>query len=456
MLRDVVNIIGWLERDRDSTWQERQARDRALALKNPAFARQNKLQRVFFWWRAINGDHAVAGAGADVVRLFYWVSAFVLVAGLIGGGGVAGAVLDYDGSTPINLFSALAWLVLLPICTLFLSLLIPLVQSRGMINSFNLGAIVAAVLKSRLSGAASALTMLGGSAEKYFRWRLMFGSQLFALGYSIGACAVLLFIGTVSDLAFTWGTTLNVGVEPVYAFVRFLSLPWAGLLPDSVPDFSLVVESRHFRLENSANKLSAVNLTKWWQFLLLAVLFYGVLLRSLTLITTGLCLRYAARQLLLNHPQTVALIERLESPEISGQALSEEQLDHRQHDRSETQNEITTQVACVISWHGALPAYNLLPATVISLRNEQQLADYAHELTIAKHSGLPIQVVCKGWEPPLLEFQDLLCAIRERIGQDVAIIVTPVDIQGAPAREHDKAIWRGSLAHLHDPGLTVQ
>jgi hypothetical protein len=65
-------------------------------------------------------------------------------------------------------------------------------------------------------------------------------------------------------------------------------------------------------------------------------------------------------------------------------------------------------------------------------------------------------VLTRGWEPPLLEFGDLLGVVRELVGDAASITVVPMDVTSTGIASADRAVWAHSLARLRDPRLYVQ
>ena len=64
-------------------------------------------------------------------------------------------------------------------------------------------------------------------------------------------------------------------------------------------------------------------------------------------------------------------------------------------------------------------------------------------------------IFTKGWEPPLLEFNDFVLFLRELVGSEVSLTVVPVGLSGTAVEVADRRIWARSLARLGDPRLYV-
>ena len=64
-------------------------------------------------------------------------------------------------------------------------------------------------------------------------------------------------------------------------------------------------------------------------------------------------------------------------------------------------------------------------------------------------------IFTKGWEPPLLEFNDFALFLREIMGSEVSFTVVPVSLSGTTVEVADRRIWARSLARVGDPRLYV-
>lgn len=481
MLRDVVNIQHWLDNDPETAWRDRLVRDREIDLSNPVESPHNsqhglttteKLARVLYWWQQVNGgQHADTqvdssiSPGHDVEAFFNWATMLTALLGCLLGGSAAMTVLHYNGTSPINVLVVLGCLILAPLITLVGSLFLPFISPRSALGSINLGAIVQSAIRVRYRHLDEnfSLTSPGIASpgmEKYFRWRLMFNSQVFGLAFSLAALAVLLFKVALTDLAFAWGTTLSIGSEGFYSAVRIIAAPWASFLPQAVPDQVLIAASRYYRLGDNLEGVSAAALTGWWLFVAMSLAVYGVLLRSILLVIALQRTRAALQYAFLNHPQLVALVERLNTSLITSVAETTEEVSAGHQGHNLASDGTLDAPARVFSWHQApVPRAirgNEISVQMIDLGNERDINEHVEPLNELAKEHLSVWFICKGWEPPLLECHDVLQALRASLGPSPAIVVTPVDEEGVGSVDEDKNMWRESLAKLNDPHLYVQ
>jgi hypothetical protein len=72
---------------------------------------------------------------------------------------------------------------------------------------------------------------------------------------------------------------------------------------------------------------------------------------------------------------------------------------------------------------------------------------------------LPVAVLVKAWEPPLLELQDFLAALRDALGDGRVVALVPVarDARGEPVAPDAgvRATWRRAVEQSGDPWLLL-
>lgn len=454
MLVEAIDIPHWLERDRQTNWRDRVARDRKLGVDDAGPTQSVK--RVLHWWQALDKDVQEPSAGSEIARLFRHLSWTMLAAGTVSGMCLSSAVLHYDGSQPINVLVVLGWLVFLPFVFLVISVCLPWSATTSFGSEANIGAVILAFLKRRNPAAEAFFSAqrTNLSREKLLRWRLMLCSQQFGLAFSLAALGTLLFRVGFSDLAFGWSTTLSLDTDTVAGLFQSTAMPWAGWLADGVPTSELVAQSRYYRLEQGARVLSAETLTTWWLFVTMCLAVYGVGLRLVALTVAMLGYRNATRGMLLGHSEVIALVDRLNTPILSGQASTTEARDTHS-DTEVARFDPSVHADLVILWNGARGTASD-GGRVIEAGGERGInEDLDAVRDLEPPSNGIVRVVTKAWEPPLLELHDYLKALRERFGGGTSIVVHPVGEIDDTADARDIAVWRRSLARLQDPEVYV-
>jgi hypothetical protein len=480
VLAEAVDIRRWLREDRATPDAERLARDRAIGRDLPP---RDDLARIRAWWRRVRQDAAAESAqrslGARVEAARMLGSAGLFLVGALLGAGVAAVALAYDGRSPINLFALLGVLVALPlVLLLFTLLLIPgrlpgLRAVQNVAAGFHVGRWFGAWLDRFLGAELFAPGMhTGGAASTFSRWQFVIFSQWLALGFYVGALLVALLRVAFTDLAFGWGTTLQINPDLVHAWTGFVSAPWALWLPQAVPDAGLVEASRIFRLEQGRLPPERVELLgRWWPFVLMTILVYGALPRLSLMLIGSWRLRRATQALLRNDPEVTALLDRLDAPlvRLERQAADETPTVDGGEAAPPPRETATARGLVLLIWNAAVTleqgrewlAANLAVEAAaaaevgILQREAERRAILAGVRDEVKSAVRRVIVLTKGWEPPLLEFVDFLGVLRGELGADCSITVVPLDVSGSAVPTAGRDVWARALARVADARLYV-
>lgn len=487
-LSDLLDAVVALDSDADNDLEQRRRRDRAIGRElqqshgNPAAQLRG--------WVAQQRQSLRLSGGARGMQLYHLIGLLLTLAGLLGGWGLASAVLSYDGEQPINIVSALALLILPQILLLLLWLLSAV--AGGLPGLRNLGTTLGLLNPGRLAGYIAArfgaadnenrnssLSMLWGVDNAALlapvaRWLFSFWSQLFALSFNVGALLCAFFLVTSSDLAFVWSTTLSISDHSFHQLVNTLAAPWGSLLPSAAPSQELVATSRYYRLEEgslvgtAAIPLLSVALGQWWQFLLAALICYGLLPRLLTLCFSWYRLQVQLRKALCNLPGAPELLARMNSPLVSTSAAQPEQaLEVPAADVQQKAAETHEVVAGpVIDWSGACNDQQAVETALVGLGVQvqaflraggKQSPQQDRELvkSLCRSNTDTIAVVVKSWEPPLLDIVDFLAALRAQCPARTALLVLLLG-DGSAVTPTDLETWQCTLAQLGDAQLHIE
>lgn len=470
LLADALDLEDWLNTDRNLAYETRLERDRSIGR---TLDEKDPLQRLLMWWRAVSqrsAEEADSPTGMRVVRLRALFSLILSLVGLLMGGFVASAALAYDGSYPVNLLMLLGVLVGVPALLLVLTLLaLPGWLPGGRLlgdafAAFSLGRWAMSWLARAVSSTQTTLLFDPSRYSRFTRWQLVVFSQWFAVGFFAGVLLAMWLLVAFTDLAFGWSTTLQLRSDDVHRAFALLAMPWTGWLPAAVPDQALTEASRYLR---GADIAAPERLGGWWPFVMMAVLCYGLLPRLLLLIAGAWRLRAATRHWLLDSPEVVALLDRLDSPSLTFTAEPELAAD-AQTGRALVPEPLTdAQGVVLLTWNEALVATDArrfasevlkLPAAEafeFSTRDSQQQRQQQLAAVAAQPGAQSrLVILAKGWEPPLLEFLDFLEQLRARTPQ-ASIAVAPVDVSGSVIKESDRDVWARTLARSQDPKTYV-
>jgi len=488
VLAAAVDVRRWLQDDRQTPFAERLTRDRAIGrLLDPD---ADEAARVLSWWARIQAQGAgavpavasSASLGMRVVRYRRMAGIVLTLLGAALGAAVAGVAFAYDGRHPVNLFTLFGILVAFPAIMLLLTLaLLPArpVRPGGVLAALNAARWAGAAL-DRLLGAELFAPGFGAPAglAGFARWQLLVFSQWLAVGFFVGALLLALLRVTFTDLAFGWSTTLQIAAVDVHRWLAGLALPWARWLPQAVPDLSLIEASRYFRGGgNTLDEARAARLGDWWPFVFMVISVYGLAPRLLLLAAGSWRLQRATRGLLCNDSEVTALLDRLTAPMVVlGGDREEQGLPASTAATPAPEGMSAQHEALVVVWNEALaePALRawldgwlgarlqVRAAAVLALdaRASERAQRDALVTLAAEHGGTPaarrLIVVTRGWEPPLLEFNDFLGLIRELLGMAPSITVVPIDVSGTRVAPAEREVWAKTLARLRDPRLYVQ
>lgn len=203
-----------------------------------------------------------------------------LVAMLSGISAVLGLLDRERGGINVSLFLAILiggqWLVLLLACTAWL-------MRRRAAEGFSglqavLGKLARRLAGNRDDGWWNHLMDGGGPARAAVLWRLARLAQTAGVCFNLGILLGLAGLVLVRHIGFYWETTTDLAMRALLLdVVKFLSLPWAAVLPGAVPDAGVIETSRW--LPGTSAGL-APGPSQWWEFLLMATLCWGLLPRA--------------------------------------------------------------------------------------------------------------------------------------------------------------------------------
>ncbi len=457
MLGTIIDIHDWLDRDQQTSYEERLARDRAVLARSPS----GDAARVLAWWRAMNAE---GGHGVRVDRARRQAAIVLCFAGLLAGWIGGAAAFAYDGGAPINLLVVLGVLVVAPGGLALVSLLAAAARGAGWsvfgdrISVTSIGRWGLAWI-SRYAGGHFDLSRNAVSRTGF--WQLFVFSQYFALCFFAGVLIVGLGMVAFTDLAFGWSSTLRIDAEHVYQWFATLAAPWSEWWRDAAPTLELVRESRYYRLESgSVEAQRAAALGGWWPFVLACLLVWGLVPRLVMLVLGRVRLRRALEAYLLGNAEVVALLDRLQSPDVSFT------------DEHETENRApstgvppplavpTGRDTVWLGWNGALDTptardwlASMSAGPVIALGSLDSDAEIASRLAGLK-GAKRVVVGAKGWEPPTLELTDFLRQVRSSVGESCTLVIVPVALEGG-VDQASRAIFGDAIKRLADARIYV-
>ncbi|MGE5152421.1 MAG: DUF2868 domain-containing protein [Bdellovibrio bacteriovorus] len=281
--------------------------------------------------------------GSAFVRSQRLVTFGLAILGFFSGVALASVLLHYDGRQPVNV----AWyLFILVFVQLTLALATALAwglrRSRavsGVIRDVSLLSHLVRPLFTKAAGYIQRHRLLHipqdlregaakrrGLTEAHFALYgpaaylpFLIAAQVFGIAFNLGVIAITLALEWFTDLAFGWGSALEVSSQVVHEIARLLAAPWSWLVGEGVgyPTLDQVAGSR-ISLKDPLASMQAADLRSWRWFLVLSVTTYGLLPRLLLLGASVLAQRRALAALPFTHGRTQALYARLVTPSLSG------------------------------------------------------------------------------------------------------------------------------------------
>ncbi len=487
-------LVGQLEQDADRSSAELRRRDRAIG-KELESLRDDPQTQLLAWLSRVT-ETAAGNSGSAAVKALRLGSLILVVGGLVLGWFAAAAIFYYDGSKPVNVIHGLAIFVGLQLLLLLLLgvALLPkkvlkllpgmlsLQESLQLISPGRLQRLLHRRLPERYRnslasflGRSFAHRQLFGNLEK---WVIIRSGQAFGIAFNLGALAGCLYLIVFTDLAFGWSTTLDADANQMQLLSDFLAWPWATLFPEGRPSLELIEATRYFRLQPGILDVSAQMapeiLGGWWPFLILCILCYGLLPRTLLWSVSQLCFQRALQRTILQLTEIPPLLERLNTrlvetsapeqeinPRIASEPLSKHQGTTDLHaasisavDWSDTGLE-QTPLSAWLEATGQGKLNSLHPAGgARSLEQDRQVINQ-----LCTEGTTATLILVKAWEPPMAEFLDFIRQHRQLAGKQRRLAVVPLGVGSIselrPPEPGQLEIWSTMVEQLGDPWTFV-
>lgn len=456
-LAEAIDIPAWLEEDRNTSWQARIQRDQQID-KQVNRSSYGSSRRVRNWWREVQptSDNSSGHALAAIFSRVRWLA---ITIGFIAGIVLTSALLHYDGSQPINILVLLVVLVVAPLLLFIISLFLPFWSSTSVLSGLNPGGMLVAFIKKKSEALNDffSSSRTDNARDKLLRWKLLLYSQQFGIALAVAALITLITRVSFSDLAFGWSTTLDIQASSLSPWIQAFAWPWSTWFPEALPANNLIEQSRFFRLENDTSTLSALTLTGWWKYIAMCLLVYGIGFRLLALWFASFNYNKAVENLLMQHSEVTALLDRFNLP------VNDYQPAPVVSAKSSASNSSSFNVQAadiIICWNNAKLSdelANKIQASNIVKVNGGDTLEFESDVfkNIETNTLKKIHIVTKSWEPPLLEFHDLIQVLRDQFGSEVTISIQPVAENSNSADLVDAEIWRHSIEKIQDSKVYV-
>lgn len=496
ILADLVDLSIQMDLDAAMDPGDLHGRDRNIGRKLSHLAKKPQSQIRYWLWQVMDSKQQ-SFPGNNAVKTLRLITLTLLFLGAVVGWIAALGVFAYNGAQPVNVVNVLAVFVGLQFLLLLMSVIVALPRNllrfipgarslQDLLSVLSPGRLATAITRflsprSRLAleaalGHQKVRHIIYGQVRK---WLVLQLSQVFAVAFNVGALMCCLYLVTISDLAFGWSTTLEFQTESFHWAMQLLAWPWRDWLVGAVPSVDLIEITRFYRLHKgilpNAMKLGAQDaamLGQWWQFLLMAIIFYGLLPRLLTLTFARWRFKVALKKSLIHVPGAQQVLDRMNHAVVETGAVEPEakMVLIPETIPSTDRDSFAGAAGYLINWAGINIDQRQLESALQqamsvkinhalhaggknSIEQDQRVIE---ELRTAADELIMI-VAVKSWEPPILDFLDFLEDLRAALGPERLITVIPILLNHTrdlvPADPHDLDVWRKKLQSLGDPRL---
>lgn len=486
-LKDLIDLELLMDADRETDEESLARRDRALALQEgllPPKAAGPCLHRWLQERRAV--DMPSGSPGDQGTRALKILALLLTFFGMVSGGSAAVSLLRYSGSAPINV----SWFIVVMILSqvLLLGLLVSVILIRTLSRTSSPHGLWKSLwqkLLRRSGGQRPALERLQGLMARRghrlgaaLQGPLWMISQLFAVGFNLGALGATLVLVLTSDLAFGWQTTLNGGPAGMHQFVHTLAAPWRALVPEAVALPSLAqVEGSRIVLKEGVAALATRDLASWWPFLCWGMLFYGLLPRLIFILGAALRHHLFLSRLRFQDPACASVLLRMQTPLVSASsdpAPSENGL-YATSTIAPDQQKSTPREIHAACWlvetdladehlaarltDPAREKMGLSITQILIMGAENETPDTIAEKVLATHPE-QVALLIEAAQPPLLEHREILQQLRAGLGREtlIQIVLTARSQSGTPLvpiSGRDQKIWLRAAEQWGDPYVGV-
>ena len=500
---DLIDLEYFLAQDRERSQADLHDRDRHIYLDLPVQTQQATQEALLHHWllsRRAQEFPKGNSPGQAISEAFRSFTVILMACGAFIGLASGLTFFTYSGTTPVNvlnflflfLFSQLLMLLFLFICAPFrlagvAVLPAPIAGIYGTAVAWfvNRSRKLKNILPptdgydlSQLKGVLKKQRTVYGSV---FYWPLFSLSQRVMVCFNLGLLAATFFRILTSDIAFGWQSTIQFSTDFIAKTVRTLALPWSWMVPShhGYPS-AAEIEGSRIILKDGIYHLQTQDLVSWWPFLVLSILFYGVLVRLALVVVGRIGQWQALTKLKTDRPVLIQVVNRMNTPMVKSQAAPAESNRVSPFD-SEVDSSRHTKLN-----HG-LPATEVMLLIALDISDnypqsawETHLAPLGFTITTIKTYGPDpddiqtlfrgpqgssypeeggIMLIMESWMPPINETLGFIKELRYAVGERpifVGLIGQQSDQDNiVQPNQVERTIWHRKLDGLADPYLSV-
>ncbi len=453
-----------IELDEHKDLNELIKREREIGKKNKGLSKKKQL---FNWLDSLASEDLV-NYQAKLLKGNFLIKLFLSFAGFMSGAFTIYGLSNYREKIPTNLILLLGLFFLFQLISVLFFFFA---------SNYSLSSLLTKVTPESWKGLLNKNNAVFAHLKKKFSIYL---SQVFSIAFFTGAIFTFLTLVVVTDLAFSWSSSLDITSKKVHSITSTISTPWQSVVTNAVPSEQLVKNSRYYKLQDKLEKFEAKIYGYWWPFVAMCLLVYGLIPRLITYIYSLLSLNKTITKTCLVIPGIEDVLDRMNSKVVSlsstkGSSRQIETLDKSTETRHTEQNTEQRkeglkfeQLALkenteVLIWSEATGS-NFFEAhselitkyhTIGSQRSTAQDKEVINELNKQNN----ILILTKSWEPPKAEFTDFLILLRQHLGNTKVISVLPIALANKEGKKEIKDIhaqaWSLALAKLNDSWIRL-
>ncbi len=363
-------------------------------------------------------------------------------------------LISYSGQKPINIFHFLFVGVLFPLFTLLLNI-IAMIKDKSVHSEFLLK-ISPAFWLDKLVESFPSFKINFKFEPLILNWLILNRIQLLTISFLSGILVSLIVSVISKDLAFGWSSTLNISPKELYDFFQTISLPWSWLCHCGSPSLELIEKSQFFRLGGKLSKeyiSHARLLGNWWQFLVFAIIFWGIFPRIILLFITKYFLNRAIDKSYLQNTKSKALLHNMNTQIVKTQADTKENSLPKNNNFINAESLDNSNISTIIGWaidknrldivldyQNIKPKFTFLAGGNNTLEEDNEILHSLQE---------DPTIIIKSWEPPTNEFLDFIEELSKKCKKINILPIGTLHNSYIPA-EKDIKIWNNKLKNFQN------
>ncbi len=377
-----------------------------------------------------------------------------LVVGFVSGVGL----LSYSGKAPVNLIYFLSVSVVLPLLTMFLSIISIFGISKEHNSILHLSPAYWLERIFALFFAKRGDTKQPKIEPRVLNYLVLQRAQLLALFFSIGLLIALLFKVTTSDIAFAWSTTLQIKSQSFHSFLSLLAYPWHWFAPSALPTLDVVAHSHYFRLGGRLDAHMIANageLGVWWRFLAMATLCYAIIPRVFLYIFVSIRLKGVLKNSMINMDGIKSVLQQMDTPVIKSRATeAESAYTFEQNSYSRVVDNASGRYDISLGWAIDVKEVCLLDDMFDIQSDKCMLLGGANttdeDSKIIEQCSGDVIVYVKSWEPPTMDWSDMIEHLA-KVAKKITIVPIGTKDDDYKPQESDLHIWLRKMATIDNP-----